>query len=86
MEMAKCERCGKENSVFKGWEYRVLGNRLCWSCRREKEREDEKRTILTEKDYKPFNTDDGYYCPYCGEFIEISDDYDMYDDGEHETV
>ena len=89
METTKCERCGKEDSVWIDWEYKVLGNRLCYSCKKEKERQKEKETILNtepDEDYRPYSDDNGYYCPYCGEFNDMNHDfYELYEDGDHEV-
>lgn len=90
MDRTTCERCGKPNSVWIDWEYRVLGNRLCFACQKAKRHEKEKQDLLDAikegEDYEPYSTDDGYYCPYCGEFNENNpDDYEMYEDGDHEA-
>lgn len=83
MEYEKCESCGK-NNVPIDFDYKLLGNRICYQCKKIKNRAEEKERILTEENYSPFSTEDnGYYCPYCGEFLEIDDDYEIYEDGDH---
>lgn len=44
---------------------------------------EEKELVLSEEDYEPYSTDDGYICPYCGEFTPVEDNYELYNDGDH---
>lgn len=82
-----CTKCGRK--------YVILPDNVtedpyvCYRCKQDAEHEKEKALITSpdcDPDYEPFSTDDGYYCPYCGVFIDIDDDYEMYTDGGHNVT
>lgn len=75
-----CKRCGKE---YIDWGYSKDSDPVCWGCRKEAEHDQMKEAILAGEEDEPWDGD-GYYCPYCGEFFEIDDDYELYNEGEHE--
>lgn len=82
-----CTECGKEyvlHPLIKSDHPYV-----CYSCKKKAEHEREKELITSpdcDADYEPYSIDDGYYCPYCGVFIDIDDDYEMYVDGSHDVT
>lgn len=72
-----CSTCGKEKYIF-SWESE------CSRCSTERYHKEMKRQILAGE-RNSTDTESEIYCPYCGEIHEIDDEYDLYDDGWHET-
>ena len=80
----KCSECGREYISL----YQTDKPFVCSRCIKDAEHKKEKAFITSpecDKDYEPFSTDDGYFCPYCGEFIDVDDDYEMYTEGDHDV-
>lgn len=74
---AICEVCGREFDKLP-WE-----SDKCYSCKT-KEYQSELSEQIKSGESDSTVCEDEIYCPYCGEIYEISDDYDLYDEGEHE--
>lgn len=74
-----CEICGKEHSPL-SWQ-----KNKCYSCRVKENQQDVQRQIV-EGEITEVDCENEIYCPWCGCIYEIDDEYDLYDDGEHDGI
>ena len=73
--MMRCKTCGKE--MWDGF------YNECYSCRDKSYQNKVKEDIISgEEDFTSFEND--VFCPWCGEVYNTDDEYDLYEDGEHE--
>lgn len=83
-KMVECTVCGRR---FLPYYVKKNEPYICWVCKDKADREKERDRIASGyygENYEPLSTDDGYYCPYCGVFIE-NDDYHLCADGLHDV-
>lgn len=75
--MMICKTCGKE--MWDGFYDE------CYSCRNKSCQDKIKEEISSGEEDSTFCEDD-VFCPWCGEIYSTDDDYDLYEEGEHELV
>lgn len=76
--LKKCEGCGQEKYIL-SWD------KICYSCQKEKHKEDIAQQIK-EGEITEIECESDIYCPHCGEEYEIDDEYHLYSEGEYELV
>ena len=71
-----CLVCGKE-SYLMSWETE------CFSCKNKKYNNKISQQIK-DGEIDSVDCEDEIFCPYCGEINEVNDNYEIYEDGEHD--
>lgn len=97
-EMKYCKECGKQLPEWEAHQHsddtKEWGDPnklyyLCWKHENEFRLKDMKERIQSGEEENPYSDilgSDGYYCPHCGEYFEVYDDYELYTDGDHDMT
>lgn len=100
-EMRYCRVCGKElgSGMFDAYQFRDDTkdwgdpDKLYYLCAKhcnEQRQAEMKERILSGEESNPYGDQigtDGFYCPYCGEFMEPDcEDTELYLDGVHDVA